>query len=594
MKLIRSFSFFLLVLLIYGLYTPVVLAEDDLLLPFADAPEITISISAQVALPTPIVCSTPSAIVLTSFDEPGRTDAVAFALGTTQGELSDWFADYYGGFTGYDAKGNAYDLMSGSWSLENVNINIPGLYYAYTTPHLDVEYVLGEGVSLPQQLCAISIQTSGQPDINCCVSARGFLRFPWILTTAQQEQLDQFSVWLRQNGGEWTQLSEGFWFTTDDLQLSQHIFENGCTYDLRVTYPGGQTGMLTFQYDGELCIIDYTGGDRDGGDVSGSGSSTGSQPAPTIPQTQPQPDSYDDDDELSQDISLLPQPDELDETAETQPELSPAPLETPPEPAIIVPAVLIQPNPMPEQATASESEIAPDLSALSAKKQGSLQRQKTTQPVNHSQVGASTQTEADNVQQSAAPTVQEFYSPTQTVISGLRLDDLCAGEKNVVFGVGELTVSIPSELLLALNLEDVDTLSVKLTQPEKNLIMLEVNTSGNIVTELPGTLLRLRYTPQLENADISIWNEAGKKSSYTEFDGEFLRFSADMSGTYTISEIAAASQESHPQESKTHDTQAVEESQTTQAGTWLLIPLACCVLLLGAGGRLFVMRRLHG
>ncbi|HEX3038768.1 MAG TPA: hypothetical protein VHP54_00540, partial [Caproiciproducens sp.] len=57
-------------------------------------------------------------------------------------------------------------------------------------------------------------------------------------------------------------------FAASEL-LPQRIFEYGSTYDLQVSYPGGQTGILTLLYNDELSVLDYSGGDRDGGDVNG-------------------------------------------------------------------------------------------------------------------------------------------------------------------------------------------------------------------------------------------------------------------------------------------------------------------------------------
>ncbi|HEX3038767.1 MAG TPA: hypothetical protein VHP54_00535 [Caproiciproducens sp.] len=191
---------------------------------------------------------------------------------------------------------------------------------------------------------------------------------------------------------------------------------------------------------------------------------------------------------------------------------------------------------------------------------------------------AGTLTEKGSIPQNTAPTVQESYSPTQTVISGLRLHDLCADEKSVVFGSGNLTVSIPSELLLTLNLRDTDTLSVKLMQTEKNQVKLAVDASGRAVTELPGTVLRLRYTPKSKNSKISVWNDEEKKAADAEFDGEFLRFSANASGIYTILETVSVP----------------KTSKAARSGALPLLPLMGGGALLAAGEIALVRRKRNG
>lgn len=436
----------------------------------------------------PLLTVTPAAITLTSFDEPDRTDAVAFAVGTTREELSDWFADVAAGFTGYDADGNPYNLVSGAWPLEAVDTGMAGVYCASASPDLGTDYALEGGVSLPRQLYAVSIQVPGEPDINCCVAGRGFLHFPWVLSAAQEKQLGEFAVWLRQDGGEWTRLSDGFLVVSDGLQLSQRIFTYGSTYELKVSYPGGQTGALSFQYDGDLNIFDYSGGDRDGGDVNGGSSGTGTQPAPATPRTSG--NSHEEDSQSSSNHTSAPShsSSEADETPQDldfqSPEYSTV-------------ALLTQ---------AQESRELPETNS------------EAQEPV----------------------TVSEFYSPTQTVISGLRLKDLCKEEESVVFGSGDLTVSIPSKLLLALSLSDTDTLSVKLTQPQDNQIVLAVEVSGKSLTKLTGTVLRLHYTRQSENTQITVQNEAGEPITDSSYDSGLLRFPADAAGTYTILELSNA------------------------------------------------------
>ncbi|WP_312939206.1 LPXTG cell wall anchor domain-containing protein [Oscillibacter sp.] len=573
--------------------------------------ENTVSLSVQVT--SPLLTITPAAITLASFDEPYRTDAVAFPVGTTQEQLSQWFSQVTMGFTAYDADGNPYDLNSGSWSLDAINTVTAGVYYAFTSPDLGTEYTLADGVPLPQQLCAVSIQVPGEPDINCCVAGRGFLHFPWVLSATQEEQLEDFAVWLRQDGGEWTSLSDGFLFVSDGLQLSQQVLTYGSTYELKVTYPGGQTGVLTFQYDGELSILDYSGGDRDGGDVNGGSSGTGTQPAP-IPN---QPPDNSNEDNNSGDVNDSPDTSDSSSDADDTPQDSgsssgeqqkpqegqdsslggnePAPteLESPSDsqsndshnndgnsqaqipvtekPTAVTPA------------TEAESAVPVFSDAFftrEAESTSAEQKNDTVpKPNDSAQLVMNPVTDDNNTQleESSASqesvAVTESYSPTQTVISGLRLKNLCKEEESVVFGSGNVTVSIPSKLLLALDLSDTDTLTVRLPQPESNQIVLAVEVSGKPVTQLSGTVLRLRFMPKSENTDITIQNEAGGKITDVSYDGELLRFAVNATGTYTITELLS--------------------TQETGKSTSPLLPVSGG-LLLTAGGITFFRRKRHG
>nr|WP_288828821.1 peptidase [uncultured Clostridium sp.] len=535
--------------------------------------ENSVSISIQVT--APMLSVSPSAITLTSFDEPGRTDAVAFAVGTTQEELTDWFSSSVMGFSGYDVEGNYYDLISGEWNLDAVNTASAGVYYAWTSPDLGTEYTLADGFSLPRQLCAVSIQVPGEPDINCCVAGRGFLHFPWVLSATQEEQVDEFAVWLRQNGGEWTSLSDGFLFVSDGLQLSQQVLTYRSTYELKVTYPGGETGVLTFQYNGELSIIDYSGGDRDGGDVNGGGSGTGTQPAPTNPQT---PDHSNENDNQnggnSGEIYPTPTTPQIPDTSKNDGNdgsNNNTPIQAP---------VSVKPDPG-TPAAGAESAI-PVFSFFSKEAESISSAQENDavpQPKDNVQVvinpihdSNKTPLEKSSTPQESAA-VTESYSPTQTIISGLRLKDLCKEEERVVFGSGDLTVSIPSKLLLSLNLSDTDTLTVRLTQPKRNQIALAVEVSGKSVTLLSGTVLRLRYIPQSENTDITVRGDAGEQITEISYDEELLRIAADAAGTYTIMEQFS--------------------TQETRKSTSPLLPITGG-LIITAGGITFFRRKRHG
>lgn len=530
MKIKKPLAFWLAVVLLCVVSAPVTLANQvspALDSGLSDTSDSGMSFTSDVT-------------VLSSFDKPYRTDAVAFSLGTSQELLLDALSDFVYGFTAYDALGNSYDLLSGAWFLDAVDTNTPGLYYAYAVPDLeDGHYILADGVSLPRQLCAVSIQSPGKPDINCCLSARGFLHFPWVLSADQQQHLDKFAVWLRQDSGVWTQLSEGFLFTSSDLQLSQRIFEYDSTYNLQVTYPGGQTGILTFLYDRELLISDYSEGDRDGGDTDGMDPPSSSQPAsePT------------DSDDASSDNNT----DKTDNSDHTDnkgssSDKAPTHIVAPTQVASIV-------VPLPEAAVGKT--VAP--STLATDNTGLYEYQNE-----------------QNIAQPPEPPVMESYSPTETVISGLRVRDLCAVEKSVVFGMGDLTVSIPSEVLLTLHLGNSDTLSVRLTQPEQTQLVLGAIAAHQTITSLPGAVIRLRYRPLNENAEITILDATGNTIANAEFDGEFLRFPAETAGTYIISEIMPTSAQASYAKDHT-----------------ILLPLACGCLLLMAGGTVVVVRRRH-
>ncbi|WP_051188440.1 hypothetical protein [Proteocatella sphenisci] len=543
----------LTVLLLGMAPAPCVFAAEESAFPvFAQVTTPAVAVTTPaVAVTTPTVAVTTEKIILSSFDEPKQTDAVAFAVGTSQDEIIDWFSSSVMGFSGYDVDGNYYDMSSGKWNVDAVETAAAGIYYAFTSPDLGREYTLAEDLSLPRQLCAVSIQALGEPDINCFVSGRGFVHFPWVLSAEQEEGLDEFSVWLRQDGGEWTSLNDGFLLISDGLQISQRVFTYGSTYELKVKYPGGQTGILTFKYDGELSIINYLSGDRDGGDVNGTVSGTGTQPAPTTPQA---PDNPNGDNNQKGD-NYMPAPShsssETEDTSHTEDnsqiediykdyginsnnnnlQIQVSVIEKPATEDLDV--VAESALPVPSNTLFSSEEK----STSSAQKNDKIPQQKHKAQALTDQMPdyKNTLFEKSPILDESFPVI-ESYSPAQTVISGRRLKDLCKEGESVVFGSGDLTVSIPSELLLGLNLSESDTLTVRLTQKEGNQIILTVGVSDKSLMLLSGTVLRLRYIPQSENADITIRNDSGEEITDISYDGELLRFAADTSGTYTITE----------------------------------------------------------
>lgn len=583
----KTLALFLILFLFYGILTPSALAtvdpSKDNIIIFSNQYGNRTSSFVQASTSAAIV--TPTAITLTSFDEPERTDAVAFALGTANEELFKWFNEIVTGFVAYDADGNPYDFITNEWSLADVNTETAGVYYAYIEPVLGKEYILADGVTLPKQLCAVSIQIPGKPDINCCVSARGFLRFPWILNEAQENQLDEFAVWLKTDKGEWTSLSEGFWFTSEDFQLSQRIFNYGSTYELKVTYPGGQTGVLSFQYTDKLSIIDYSEGDRDGGDVNIGNPGTGTQPAPEDPSTD---DTIDD----SSQINIDPEKQQDFSSKETQLSL-----------AVLIPINYFKNiintenhnNVNNSKAQAIETEKKPQIIPVSItesiiklnsntivnnkEKDTSFKAYSNISTlINNKEFSKFALTDFDAslsqiVEAQSNSSIKEFYSPTQTVISNMRMRDLCNEGENVVFGSGNLTISIPSKVLLALNISNSDTLAVKLQQDKDNQIKYYVEVSGKRIEELTGTVLRLRYIPISENSDITIYNELGNQIADVSYDGKLLCFAADKPGVYTIS-----------------------EQSSTQEAKETISPLILVIggLVLLSTGFVFFRRRSHG
>ena len=123
----------------------------------------------------------------------------------------------------------------------------------------------------------VSVQAPGRPDINCFLSARGNLHFPWVTPPGE---LDEISVWLSENNGSWNRLESGVYVGQEMLSIATRLLTPGSSYRLQVDYDGGQTGILSFTYADEIVLEGYHDGDRDGGDAGGTPPDTIIQPPP--------------------------------------------------------------------------------------------------------------------------------------------------------------------------------------------------------------------------------------------------------------------------------------------------------------------------
>ena len=98
-------------------------------------------------------------------------------------------------------------------------------------------------------------------------------------------------------------------------------------------------------------------------------------------------------------------------------------------------------------------------------------------------------------------------------------------------------------------------------------------------TDLSGTILSLRYQAVSENAEISVQDKYGETVSGSSYDGEFLKFEADSSGTYTVIELPHA-----------EELLSAEEASHKPS---LMIPVLSGLIVI-AGGLGFLRRKRRG
>ena len=171
------------------------------------------------------------------------------------------------------------------WDFSGIDLNTVGLYHAIGKLTAPENTAFAEGIAFPEISIPVSVQAPGRPDINCFLSARGNLHFPWVTPPGE---LDEISVWLSENNGSWNRLESGVYVGQEMLSIATRLLTPGSSYRLQVDYDGGQTGILSFTYADEIVLEGYHDGDRDGGDAGGN-------PPDTI--IQPPPEHTDDSDE---------------------------------------------------------------------------------------------------------------------------------------------------------------------------------------------------------------------------------------------------------------------------------------------------------
>lgn len=217
------------------------------------------------------------------------TDAFAVQQGSGTEALENLFAfsPYY--LDCYAENGTSYTAVV-EWDFSGIDLNTVGLYHAMGKLTAPANTVFAEGIAFPEISIPVSVQASGRPDINCFLSARGNLHFPWVTPPGK---LDEISVWLSENNGSWNRLENGVYVSQEMLSIATRLLTPGSSYRLQVDYDGGQTGILSFTYADEIVLEGYHEGDRDGGDAGGNPPDTIIQPPPEDTALQQPPESAD-------------------------------------------------------------------------------------------------------------------------------------------------------------------------------------------------------------------------------------------------------------------------------------------------------------
>lgn len=498
----------------------------------------------------PMQVSSPASIELVSF-EPFRTEAFAFAAGTSIEALEDFFRDINMGLTAYDEAGTSFVLDTSSWDLTGINTDSTGIYYSVTSPILD-GYTLAEGLSIPQISVPVSIQETGKPEINLYYSGRGYLLFPWVIT---ENQIDNISVYLYENGN-WRLLSEndGMTITDSVLYLTTNLFTLGEDYKLQAEYPGGKTKILSFTYDSSLNIKDYSTGDRDGGDGNNNHLEDQIQNAPSHRRHKSHHESS-----PSQESEQKPEQEPKEE-----------------------PEQELKQEPDKVQPVLSNSENNQSAMSIVFASDKDLENTILTP--------SATMSVAADIKNPS----KEFFGKNQDMISWTRLRMMFEnGGGTAQFSKHGILVSLQKSNFVNLGLKDFDTFTITINKASESEFSISAKLNENPVTELSGTKIMIPYKKIQADSFIHLTDGYDNRICDGVYDSNLsvVSFTVNHTGSFRIIETSSADNSKVITKSSISNFTVSSDVVNKQS----VVPLAACtsfgIATAGAGSVFFLKRR---
>ena len=425
------------------------------------------------------------------------TDAFAVQQGSQTETLENLFAfsPYY--LDCYTENGTSYTAVV-EWDFSGIDLNTVGLYHAMGKLTAPENTAFAEGIAFPEISIPVSVQAPGRPDINCFLSARGNLHFPWVTPPGE---LDEISVWLSENNGSWNRLESGVYVGQEMLSIATRLLTPGSSYRLQVDYDGGQTGILSFTYADEIVLEGYHEGDRDGGDAGGN-------PPDTIIQPPPE-DTDDQDDGFADRPSAKPSKPPATNGGGTDSDDS-------------------------EKAPPGSGENDPTNHKPSEPsrdgKDDSIDIDKDDFP--SEQANGDTEEDAD----SKSPAFSEFFDETTDRISGTRfLMMLQTGEQRAIFSKQGITISIPKDALPE-GIQNEDQIEVIIQKDTDGGFSFSFSINGTVLNSLPDVSVMLPYPNDPAAGTLFLCDESGVEVPMTGYDdtAKAASFQISHTGTYTI------------------------------------------------------------
>ena len=512
------------------------------------------------------------------------TDAFAVQQGSETETLENLFAfsPYY--LECYAENGTSYTAVV-EWDFSGIDLNTVGLYHAIGKLTAPANTAFAEGIAFPEISIPVSVQAPGRPDINCFLSARGNLHFPWVTPPGE---LDEISVWLSENNGSWNRLESGVYVGQEMLSIATRLLMPGSSYRLQVDYDGGQTGILSFTYADEIVLEGYHEGDRDGGDAGGN-------PPDTIIQPPPEHTDDQDDDFADRPSTKPPKPpvtngggtdsDDSEKAPSVSRENDPTD-HKPSEPSWEGKddSIDIDKDDFPpEQANGDAEEDTalqqpPEVQTIAGASELTVPDPAWKLSENRKEPVQSAMTVPQEVADSQNSAFSEFFDETTDRISGTRfLMMLQTGAQRAVFSKQGITISIPKDALSE-GIQNEDQIEVIIQKDTDGGFSFSFSINGTALSSLPDVSVMLPYPNDPAAGTLFLCDENGVEVPMTGYDdtAKAASFQISHTGTYTIvgkEDTASLAQ--------------AADTEHSRLPIFLLIP--ACLVLLSAG--VFFLRR---
>ncbi len=444
----------------------------------------------------------------------------------------------------------------------------------------------------------------------------------WVFVMTSEEMDDTALIEFLPGGDEMLSneaLSDADWQPLVDFRMgykyfsiSREISTQMKSMYVRLTWGDKQSNILYIEDDGHVVRFDDIGGDRDGGDGSGT-------KPPILEQDPPSGDDNDNNDNgNSDDIGNGGRNDETDNYPPTwnqsgnrdnNSDTIKTPVVTTDQKSgdiSINVMSLFEPTQQGDK-TDSETNSADNaliISELPIIDDKSTSVGDTPKPETTQNEGGQTETQS-TVKPTSEPQQEthfkESFGETQDIISGTRLLMMLSDMGTARFSKQGVTVTLSANTLNQLNIKDADRFSITIERIGDTEIYFFVELNDIPMTKLPGSVIMIPLHMQNDNSSLLLIDERGEsyEGSY-DTSISVATFTVDESGYYTIKEQTPTIENTVTQTFNDSVDTAISilpaaptKAPTSESKT-MNMPFAVVALILtatGAGGWLWRKRR---